>query len=109
MKTYATILRNSVADCSNFGISSQETSIWVVNPVDMTGDMLHNFYKEVGNFLVVCTNVLGNGVHLKPYVEMQIGHHQMNGGNFAYSSCSSFEEVTGSDAPVAIFDRIERA
>ena len=109
MKTFAQILRNASGDCSNYGISAQETSLWVVNPVDMTDADLDSFYKERGNFLVVCPNVIGNGVHLKPYVEKAIGMHQMFGGNFAYSSCSSFEEVTGSNAPVAIFDRIERA
>lgn len=110
MKTFAQIYR-SATDCSNFGLSSQNDSLWIVNPAKLNGciqDELDAFYKERGNFLVVCPNVIGKGVHLKPYVEMELGCHQMNGGNFAYSSCTSFEEVTGSNAPVSIFDRIER-
>ena len=107
MKTYATIYR-SAKDASNYGLSAQHDNLWVVNPLGMRDGDLDIFYRERGNFLVVCPNVIGKGVHLKPYVEMKLGYHQMFGGNFAYSSCESFKEVTGSNAPVKIHDRIER-
>jgi len=110
MKTTVSIFRNA-HDCTNNGLSSKVDNAWAVNPAQIDGciqDVLENIYEERGDFFVVCPNVLGKGVHLKPYSIYSSGIHSMFGGNFAYTSCSSFQRVTSANAPVKIHDRVER-
>lgn len=109
MKTIAQIFRPSY-DATNNGLSSKVDNAWAVNPAQINGciqDVLENIYEERGDFFVVCPNALGKGVHLKPYSIYASGIHSMFGGNFAFTSCASFQEVTGSNAPLKIHDRVE--
>ena len=108
-KTIASILRNASYDCTNNGLSSREVSLAMVNPNKIEGniqDTLEEIYETYGDFLVVVERKNYSTI-VKPYTIYRSGVHSMFGGNFAYTSCSSYYDVTGMNAPIAIHDRVE--
>ena len=108
-KTITSVLRQAWGDCSNNGISNRAVSLATVNPNKLEGntqDELEKIYEQYGDFLVVVERNNYSTI-LKPYSIYSTGINSMFGGNFAYSSCSSYKDVTGMATPIAIHDRVE--
>ena len=108
MKTIAQIFRPSY-DATNHGISSKADNLEVINPSELgenANEILADHYTQFGDFLVVVERKAYSTI-LKPYSIYASGIHSMFGGNFAFTSCASFQEVTGSNAPLKIHDRVE--
>ena len=109
MKSLLTFtFRNSLGDCTNNGLSSKVTNaymVWDVDPID-EDKILEDFYNEKDeDFFVIEERFLfGNYSQIAvPYSIYKTGRRPMMGGNFLYTSDSRFP----SDAPIAIYDRIE--
>lgn len=105
-KTIASVLRNASYDCTNNGLSSREPSLALVNPALYTAEDLEEIYETYGDYLVVVVRQNYSTI-ARPYSIYKSGKHSMFGGNFAYTSCSSYKYVTGLEAPIAIHDRVE--
>lgn len=114
MGLVVSVFHNPLGDCTNNGISSQDTELLLVN-VDGPTNNQHMGYKKA-------MLVPGNGrglVKIVPAVWCEIGEFNkdprwcMMGGNYAATSDSRFHEavrkITGAESygAVPIHDRIE--
>lgn len=100
MKTVLTfVLRNSLGDCSNNGLSSKEDSIIMHYGGGLDLDMIPD-----DELVLVERTLFGKESNYAiPAAILKSGRHPMFGGNFIYTSDSRFP----SDAPLKVHDRLE--
>ena len=100
MKTVLTyVLRNSLGDCSNNGLSSREDSIIMHYGSDLNLDMIPD-----DELVLIERTIFGRESNYAiPASIAKSGRHSMFGGNFIYTSDSRFPN----HAPLRVHDRIE--
>ena len=93
------VLRHSLGDCTNNGLTSKEDSIILHHGPDIKTDMIpddelilveRTLFGEEANFAV-------------PAGIFKSGRHSMFGGNFIHTSDSRFP----ANAPIKVHDRVE--
>ena len=98
----ADVYRSSFGDCTNGGISSAKTRLYIISK--MKGPFEANDIRE-------CVYVERKNVCGEDYIDCKPLYFQrrwyMAGGNFLYTSDSRFREITGSKYPISIHDRYE--
>ena len=97
-----TVLRNSMGDCTNKGVTSQATSFLLV------GEGVPEIFEESPRVptLVLVRRWVGTPneyLHAEPLVQPTGGVGPMAGGNFVYSTDGRFP----SKYPISVHDRFE--
>lgn len=100
MKTILTsVLRNSLGDSTNNGLSSKEDSIIMHYGAGLDLDMIPD-----DELVLVERTLFGKQANYAiPAAILKSDRHSMFGGNFIYTSDSRFP----SDAPISVHDRLE--
>jgi hypothetical protein len=102
------IYRNDLGDCTNGGVTSKQTSIWLCTNKE---DALKLQEEINGPVLFLETaQSYGGGTYKRAYPasEQPKGHMSyMAGGNFVYSSDSRFREYFDTSYPISVHDRSE--
>jgi hypothetical protein len=96
------VFHNPLGDCTNWGISSQNDSIVLVN--EEFRDVPHYPYPHEPQGRLA-KNGCGNYIII-PNDGKPSGHYMM-GGNFAYTSDSRLSDVVGIYGAIPIHDRAE--
>lgn len=93
------VLRHSLGDCTNNGLTSKEDSIILHYGENLDLDMIPD------DELVLIERVLWGEQknYAVPASIAKSGRHSMAGGNWIYTSDSRFP----SDAPISVHDRVE--
>ena len=93
------VLRNSLGDSTNNGLTSREDSIILHYGPDMQVDMIPD-----DELILVERTIFGKqSNYAVPASIFKSGVHSMFGGNFIHTSDSRFP----SDAPISVHDRVE--
>lgn len=98
----ADVYRNSLGDCTNGGISSYQTQLYIL--------ATHKGFFEPED-IRQCVYIESREIMGKKYVNCKPAYCRkrwyMMGGNFLYTSDSRFTEITRVSHPIAIHDRYE--
>ena len=93
------VLRNSLGDCTNNGLTSREDSIILHYGQNLQTDLIPD-----DELILVERTIFGKqSNYAVPAGLFKSGRHSMAGGNFIYTSDSRFP----SDAPISVHDRVE--
>ena len=93
------VLRNSLGDCTNNGLTSREDSIILNYGQNLQTDLIPD-----DELILVERTIFGKqSNYAVPAGLFKSGRHSMAGGNFIYTSDSRFP----SDAPISVHDRVE--
>lgn len=93
------VLRHSLGDCTNNGLTSKEDSVILHHGPDIQLDMLPD-----DELILVERTIFGKqSNYAVPVGIFKSGRHSMAGGNWIYTSDSRFP----SDAPISVHDRVE--
>ena len=96
------VLRNNLGDCTNGGISSSRSSLYILGCA--TSPFLPEDIRQ-------CVQIIERDIMGEHYVNAEpIAYPKrwyMAGGNFLYTGDSRYKDLTGISYPVAIHDRYE--
>lgn len=104
------ILRNTLGDCTNNGVTSRYDDIYLFN-----GGTAEEVYEYAENHNIpteICfkVEVVWKGQPNEYHRAVPVfrnGKHWMAGGNFAYSCDSRYNEIAGIRYPISVHDRTE--
>jgi hypothetical protein len=111
-KVYVTSLRFALGDCTNGGATAKHQMLTLFS-ADTATEEIEQYCDEFGTDKSKCLRVVvrenpryGNFAEVVFKQSKNAGTY-MAGGNFVYSSNSTYEEITGSSSPISVHDRFE--
>lgn len=95
------VLRNSMGDCTNNGISNTYDRLFILSKDG------YSIVRDIRELVQLERRNIGRKEYVSVKPVYKADRWYMSGGNFLYSSDTRFKEVTGIDYPVPIHDRYE--
>ena len=102
-KVLTFVLKNSLGDCTNNGLTSKKDSLYLYSKItESNREQLDELEEDV--LILIERTLFGKqSNYAVPYSIFKSGRQSMAGGNFVYTSDSRFPSA----APISVHDRLE--